>query len=117
VARLVGTWLGCTQTSVFGTEEVGIQVSSSGRWAKLTENGAGRLTPLSGWGNEGSWDVVDTSTMNGPGVFQVNLHIDGSGTVTSLPVFSAGAPRMHLNNEGVYVADYVPASEALSPAT
>jgi hypothetical protein len=110
VDRLVGTWLVCNAPSVFGTNEVGMQIGSDGRWWKLGRNPAGQLTPMPGWGDQGSWDIIDTSGMNGPGVFQVNFHVDGSGTVVSLPVFSSGPPKIRLNNMGVYVADYVPAS-------
>jgi hypothetical protein len=101
----------CKAPSVFGTNEVGIQILSNGRWSKLTRNPAGQLTPVPGWGNQGTWNSIDTSAMNGPGVFQVDFHIDGSGTVISLPVFSSGPPKMRLNNEGIYVADYVPVSD------
>lgn len=117
IRRLVGTWLVCKSPSVFGTKEVGMQILSDGRWSKLTRNSAGRLTPVPGWGNQGTWEVIDTSLMNGPGVFQVDFHIDGSGTVMSLPVFSSGPPKMRLNNEGVFVADYVPVShQVVAPA-
>jgi hypothetical protein len=108
VARLVGTWMVCNAPSVFGTNEVGMQIRSDGRWSKLTRNPAGHLTPIPGWGNQGTWEIIDTSAMNGPGVFQVNFHVDGSGTVISSPVFSSGPPKMRLNNMGVYIADYVP---------
>jgi hypothetical protein len=109
VGLLVGTWVVCNAPSVFGTNEVGMQIGSDGRWSKLARNPAGELTPIPGWGNEGTWEVTDTSAMNGPGVFQVDFHVDGSGTVMSAPVFSSGPPKMRLNNMGVYVADYVPA--------
>jgi hypothetical protein len=101
----------CNTVSVFGTDEVGMQIGSDGRWSKLSRNPAGQLTPMVGWGNEGTWDVIDTSTMNPPGLFQLDLHIDGSGTVITLPVFSSGPTKMRLDNMGVYVADYVPTSD------
>ena len=46
--------------------------------------------------------------MNGPGHWQLNLDIDGSGTVITEPMFGVAPTTMRLNNEGVYVADYVP---------
>jgi len=63
---------------------------------------------MRGWGNEGGWTVVDTSAMNGPGTYQLNLKIDGEGTVVTLPVFSSGPPKMRLSNDGLYTGDYVP---------
>lgn len=113
VGRLEGTWLVCDAPSVFGTNEVGMQIRNDGRWSKLSRNPTGQLTAMRGWGNEGTWETIDASGMNQPGVFQVDFHIDGSGTVISLPVFSSGPPKMRLNNMGIYVADYVPISDEL----
>jgi hypothetical protein len=61
-------------------------------------------------GNEGTWAAIDTRAMNGPGTYQLNLKINGEGTVITLPVLSSGPPKMRLSNNGVYTADYVPSS-------
>jgi hypothetical protein len=114
IKDVVGDWLLCGTTSVFGTNEQGLEISPDGSWSKLTLNPAGRPVAMRGWGNQGAWSVVDTSAMNGPGTYQLNLKIDGEGTVITLPVFSSGPPKMRLSNEGVYTADYVPSFQQSS---
>jgi hypothetical protein len=36
-------------------------------------------------------------------------------TVSTDPAFSSGVPKMRLNNEGVFIADYVPTTEPVVP--
>jgi hypothetical protein len=107
ISDVVGDWLLCRTPSVFGSNEQGLEISADGSWFKLAPDSAGRPVIMRGWGNEGTWSVVDTSVMNGAGAYQLNLKIDGEGTVITLPVFSSGPPKMRLSNEGVYTADYV----------
>jgi hypothetical protein len=64
------------------------------------------LAALHGWSNEGSWQTIDTSMMNGPGVYQLNLSIDGSGTVITIPQIAAGPELMRLDSNGTVVGDY-----------
>ena len=107
VELFVGIWSLCNTPSVFGSDDAGLEIAADGHWWKLADDLAGGLTRAEGWGNEGTWAVLDTSVMNGPGHYQLNLAIDGSGTVTSQPVFATTPPKMRLNNMGVYVGDYV----------
>lgn len=109
VAAMLGAWVSCGATSVFGTSEAGLELTEDGRWAKLVASpGAPELTRAKGWNDTGTWTVLDTSSFNGPGVFQLNLDIDGLGTVVTIPVFSTSSPdTMRLNNNGVWVSDYV----------
>jgi hypothetical protein len=86
---------------------VGLALHQDFRWTKLLRTADGRIAPASGWEQEGSWDTVDTSLFNGPGAYQVNLSIDGSGTVITAPVFAEQPATVRLNNNGVFVADYV----------
>ena len=103
-----GDWGLCKSPSVFGTtDEVGLEITPDQRWHKLMPSGGLAVTLGTGWGYEGSWEIIDTSMMNGPGVFQLNLSIDGSGTVITIPVFAQSPDIMRLNNEGVFVADYI----------
>ena len=111
---IVGNWLVCSQPSVFGSSEDGLQISRNGHWAKLTRTSDGRLVAGTSSRTEGTWKVIDTSAMNGHTTFQLNLKIDGSGTVTTIPELSAGVTRMHLDNNGVFEADYVPTSQPVS---
>lgn len=109
VDHVVGTWAVCSHPSIFGTDDAGLQIKADHQWTKLTRNPNGHLVPASGWHAAGTWDVVDVSGMNGRPTFQINLKIDGGGTLIIIPEFSANAQRMHMDNNGVYEADYVPA--------
>jgi hypothetical protein len=106
-SRLEHAWLLCDPPSVFGTGEAGLELRPDHRWSKLTRGSGGRYLRMTGWGNEGTWESIDTSAMNGPGHWQLNLNVDGGGTVITQPVFAVVVPKIRLNNEGVYVADYV----------
>jgi hypothetical protein len=110
--HLVGTWLLCRAPSVFGTNEVGIEIPADGQWSKLTRISSGQLVRIPGWGNQGTWEI-DAGVTQSP--FQVNFQIHGSGTVYTQPVFSSAAPKMRLNNEGVDIADHVPTTETIVP--
>jgi hypothetical protein len=59
-----------------------------------------------GWEQEGSWDAIDTSLFRGPGSYQLNLDIDGSGTVITHPRFADQPAILRLNNNAVFEADY-----------
>lgn len=102
---IVGFWQLCSDSSVFGTADAGLSIDANGRWSKLALVD-GQLTALHGWNNEGSWETIDTSRMNGPGVYQLNLNIDGSGTVITMPRFAAAPDLMRLDNHGGFVGDY-----------
>lgn len=109
--KVEGAWVLCASPSVFGTQESGLEIRPDHRWSKLDLQ-HGRLVREQGWGNEGSWNARDDTQENGPGSYQINFTIDGSGTVISLPVFAASVPVMRLVNNGVFTADYIPASTA-----
>lgn len=105
---IAGNWLLCSPESTFGTtDEQGLVIYENFRWAKLFEQGDGELVPGVGWELEGTWESLDTSDVNGPGVYQLNLNIDGSGTVITTPVLAEDPVYMRLNNNGVFVGDYV----------
>lgn len=105
---IVGSWLLCSPESTFGTtDEQGLVIYDNYRWAKLFDQGDDELEPGVGWGLEGTWESLDTSDVNGPGVYQLNLNIDGSGTVITLPVLAEKPAYMRLGNNGVFVGDYV----------
>lgn len=104
---IVGSWLLCSPESAFGTtDEQGLVIYDNYRWAKLFDPGEGELEPGVGWGLEGTWESLDTSDANGPGVYQLNLNIDGSGgTVITVPVLAETPEYMRLGNAGYY-GDY-----------
>jgi hypothetical protein len=68
----IGTWVRCRSYS--RAEHDGIQISPDGTWRLITwANGA--FTARPGLGREGVLgDPIDTSIMNGPGSYQVNLN-------------------------------------------
>lgn len=105
---IVGGWLLCSPESTFGTnDEQGLVIYEDQRWAKLFDQGEGEFVPGAGWGLEGTWESLDTSASNGPGVYQLNLNIDGSGTVITTPLLAEEPEYMRLDNNGVFVGDYV----------
>lgn len=106
-SALAGNWALCEQTSVFGTQEAGLSITADGNWYKLSVSG-GVPTPETGFDNQGTWTLYDVNGDSGSGqAFQLNLDIAGSGTVITFPAFTTGPHKMRLNNEGVFVADYV----------
>jgi hypothetical protein len=105
---LVGRWELCEAVSPFGTsDEAGIVFDASGTWAKLYRNGQGGLDQGAGFDRQGEWDVYDTTAMNGPGALQLNIHVDGSETIDTFPVFSTVPRKLRINNNGVFIASYV----------
>ncbi len=80
---LVGTWVRCGETSVLGPVlpgEVGLDILADGRFFRLYDDSQGGLTRGDGPGQEGRWEVIDNTVMNGPGSYQVNLTVEGVGT-------------------------------------
>ena len=114
VQKIVGTFLLCAEPSVFGTDDAGLLISSDGHWARLARDPAGVLVLASDPNSRGTWQVIDVSAMNGRTLFQLNFQIAGSGTVVTIPQFAAAVARMHLDNNGVYAADYIPTSEPVA---
>ena len=112
--HVIGTWLTCSDPSVFGTDDAGLLVRADGTWAKLTRDSAGHLVAGQSSFTKGDWQAIDDSAMNGRPAYQLNLHIDGSGTVIALPHLSKGVDRLALDNNGVYEASYVPTTEPVS---
>jgi hypothetical protein len=99
----------CETTSAFGTHEDGMTIAADGTWHKLQVVG-GVLTPEQGFDEQGTWAIVDTSAENGPAnPYQVNFTIAAGGTILTFPVFATDPRKMRLDNEGVFVADYVSA--------
>ena len=108
---MIGAWLLCAEPSFLGTAEAGLEIRADGRWTKLASAPGRGLVRLGGTGNEGTWETVDTSAMNGRPTFQINFLLDGGGSVPIIPAFSAHASRVskvRLNNFGWLIADYIP---------
>jgi hypothetical protein len=104
---LVGNWLACDSPSFFGTDDAGLVLGADGHWAKLARTGVD-LVEMDGRDNRGSWEILDTSSMNGPGHFQINLTSLAGGTRMSSVVIIAPS-KLVLDNMGVFSGTYVPA--------
>ena len=109
IGRLEHAWVLCKPSSAFGTDEAGMEIRADHRWSKLARTSDGHFTRMSGWGNEGTWQPIDTYTMNGDSSWrwQVSFSIDGNGGATTAPQFAVSVPKMRLDNNAVYIADYV----------
>lgn len=107
---MTGSWLLCGAPSLFGTTEAGLELRPDGRWSKLDWSADGSLVRAVGPENEGSWDSVDVSEMNGRDLFSLQLTLDGGGWISMIPVFAGddtSVSKVRMDNMG-NVADYVP---------
>jgi len=105
-------WLLCGNQSVFGPSggggDDGLEITPDGHWYKLFPAVGGGTVRGAGFGQEGTWtalSVPQTPTDSQP--FQLNLQDLGGGTLITHPVLASTPPAMRLDNEGVYVGDYV----------
>lgn len=115
-SALLGVWTQCgTETAFCNSDQAGIEIAEQGRWYKLYADADGRLWRGRGWDRRGTWAIIDTSDFNGPGSYQLNLMIDGSGTIISHPVITSDGFTMRIDNNGVCRGHYVksrPAEES-----
>jgi hypothetical protein len=102
---ITGRWFSCESMSVFLSNDLGLQINPDHTWKKLLGTidspELGRAS-----GSAGTWQVFDTSDMNGPGAYQLEMYAGARG-FGSRPGFTADDTHMHLDNEGFYVDDYV----------
>lgn len=108
VDRLLGQWVLCGATSVFGTNEAGLEFAADGSWYKLYASG-GALVRGQGFDGQGTWSIVDTSAVNGTAnPYQLNLNVGGgTGFIPLFPAFATNPRKMRLDNSGITNADYV----------
>jgi hypothetical protein len=104
VTAMVGRWLLCGHESAFAVDggDVGIEITADGHWYKLFTAQGGTTIRGAGFDEEGTWTEEDLTDH-----FQVNFDIFGSGTVITAPVFASTPRAMRLDNNGVYVGNYV----------
>jgi hypothetical protein len=104
VAAMSGRWLLCGTESVFAANggDVGLEITADNHWYRLYPAPGGATVRGAGFDQEGTWSAIDLG-----GAFQVNFDIFGSGTVITVPVFASTPRAMRLNNEGVFVGNYV----------
>ena len=90
-ARVEHAWLRCSDKSVLGTTEDGMEFRSGGRWSALQRQSDGTYVRVSGWGHEGFWEVVD-DTLYG---WLLLVYVDGSpGGPAAYPEFGTDLPMM-----------------------
>jgi hypothetical protein len=101
---MVGRWLLCGHESVFAVDggDIGLEITADQHWYKLfTAQGAATIRGA-GVDEEGTWTALDLGDH-----IQVNFQILGSGTVITAPVFASTPRAMSLDNNGVFVGNYV----------
>lgn len=109
---LTGVWVRCNGNSIFAAGaatdaiDVGIEFVG-GRFNRLYEAADGSLIRAEGADQEGTTAVIDTSAMNGPGFYQLNLEILGDGMLIVQPGFFGQPEALRLRQDG-QVSDYVP---------
>lgn len=107
-SMLVRSWILCTPPpSVFGTsDDVGLEIDDDGTWAKLLLDSNGNLTKANQPQDAGTWELLDISLMNGPGVYDVSLST-GAWNLGLVP-FLATSPLKMVVDAGTttYVAAF-----------
>jgi hypothetical protein len=104
---VIGSWSLCSKPSVFGTNEDGLLIRADGHWSKLLAGSDGGLTAEQGSGSEGTWSSSIVAS-DGGCVDQLMFEIGGDGGgIGPFPLISAADDHMQLDNEGVFVGDYV----------
>lgn len=102
---LVGTWIQCEgePLPLPPGDNVGIQFDADGTYYRVYEVD-GSLVRTAGLLEQGTWRVIDTTDMNGPGSYQLNLTTLGSGTWMSFPEFF-GTPTqlLHVGESAAFV--------------
>ena len=104
VTAMTGRWILCGQESVFavGGGDIGLEITADNHWYKLFPAEGAAAIRGAGWDEEGTWTALDLGNH-----FQVNFNISGSGTVITAPVFASTPRAIRLDNNGVYVGNYV----------
>jgi hypothetical protein len=108
-AALAHVWLLCQPEWYFAAKGAGLEIRSDGRWYLLDRRADGAL--VRGGGRlAGTWTVMDTSSMNGPGSYQLNVRADGSGENYLIIAFATASSKMQASSmEGVRDHVHAPA--------
>jgi hypothetical protein len=100
-ALLVGRWSVCEREGgiLEGTDGVGIEITADMKYFVLHRSAANTFVRGRGFDDEGDIEILDTSSMNGPGIFQVTFRRAAGGTWSvSHPGFLAQPREMRLEN-------------------
>jgi hypothetical protein len=115
---LLGTWYDCKQPSSeapFGGDAAGIEFTADQQWFFLKLDGV-TLTRETGFGQGGTYEIIDTSIENGPGHFQLNLDVNSGGTYIVGWALASQPQLLLIQNFGVQQALYshIPGAPACS---
>ena len=106
--RLLGVWFDCHDApglEPFGGPAAGIEFTADGRWFFLAAESAA-LVRLTGFGQAGTYEILDVSGMNGPGSFQLDLNLNTGGVAIVQWAFATQPQLLILNDAGVQGALY-----------
>ncbi len=109
-AAISHRWLQCGSQSVFGRNsgQVGLEITADGHWYNLYPSDGGGLVRSAGVGAEGTWmELLFPQSSDDPQPFQLNLYVPGEGEVITHPVLASTPRAMTLDNEGVFIGNYV----------
>jgi hypothetical protein len=110
--QIAGQWLSCDDKGWWGIEgnkkPIGAEFTLDGHWFALFRDDSGAIVRGRGFDYEGTVQIIDTSQMNEPGHYQVNVNYAGGGMMPVQPVFSDTPRKMRLNS-GAGTITYVPA--------
>jgi hypothetical protein len=110
--QIAGQWLSCGNKGWWGIEgtkePIGAEFTLDGHWFALIRDDSGAIVRGRGFDYEGTVEIIDTSQMNGPGHYQVNVNYAGGGMMPVHPVFSDTPRKMRLRSTAGTIT-YVPA--------
>jgi hypothetical protein len=115
--RLLGIWYDCKQSGgldPFGGDAAGVEFTPEQRWYFLRREAAA-LVRETGFGRAGTYDIIDTSVMNGPGAFHLNMNLNTGGVMIVSWTLAAQPQLLLVNNSGVQKALYSHVSGAACP--
>jgi hypothetical protein len=97
-AALGARWWLCSGDNPFTlTDAVGLEFVSDGTWYALRQQPGGDIVRATDFDHQGSWSLVDTSAMNGPCSWQLNVNQAGGGGLPAFPVFSDQPRKLRLS--------------------
>jgi hypothetical protein len=89
---LVGRWMRCEGSSFFGGDYPGFEIVGDGNWYKLEESSPGTFERELTLGDHGTWEAL----VNGPGEYQLTLHVPGVGDNFFSVAFSLTPRKMQV---------------------
>jgi hypothetical protein len=104
LAQLTGRWLDCTRHSAFGDDvDVGLEITADRFWYQLIQQSDGSIVRDTSPNHSGTVDLQPF----GNGSDQIDLYVCNGEYIVHAQFWS-NPRRMDLNNEGLWIGDYVP---------